>query len=115
MGYSPWRSPRYVIDTYSDDEYVIARPGAVGDISELSAWLDNIATRWGIELAIDEDMIASVQPSAEGRNNLAGKVGVCAHHSSVHDGIDIEADAPTGTRITVHLNDGELADTVVPA
>ncbi len=60
------------------------------------------------------DMMSPPAPSAEGRNDLADTVGVLAHHSSVHDGINIEIDAPTGTRITVHLNDGILTDVVVP-
>ena len=55
-----------------------------------------------------------VAPSAEGRCNLAGAVAVYAHHSSVHDGINVEIDAPAGTRVTVHLNDGDLVDVVVP-
>ncbi|SKK26019.1 Uncharacterised protein [Mycobacteroides abscessus subsp. massiliense] len=55
-----------------------------------------------------------VEPSAEGRADLAELVSVCAHHSSIHDGINVEIDAPAGTRITVHLNDGAVADIVVP-
>lgn len=55
-----------------------------------------------------------IAPSAEGRNNLADSVSVYAHHSSIHDGINIEIDAPAGTRITVHLNDGSLVDRIVP-
>ncbi|TEA09181.1 hypothetical protein CCUG60884_00171 [Mycobacteroides salmoniphilum] len=58
--------------------------------------------------------MGTVEPSAEGRSNLDELVSVCAHHSSVHDGINIEIDAPAGTRITVHLNDGALADIVAP-
>lgn len=55
----------------------------------------------------------AVQPSAEGRADLVDKVSVYAHHSSLHPGINVEIDAPAGTRITVHLNDGPLADVVV--
>lgn len=55
-----------------------------------------------------------VGPSAEGRCNLTDEVSVFAHHSSVHDGINVEIDAPAGTRITVNLNDGRLADVIVP-
>ncbi|SKU01066.1 hypothetical protein [Mycobacteroides abscessus] len=55
-----------------------------------------------------------VAPSAEGRNNLATETSVYAHHSSVHDGINIEIDAVAGTRITVHVNDWLLADLIIP-
>ncbi|AOS94907.1 MULTISPECIES: hypothetical protein [Mycobacterium avium complex (MAC)] len=55
-----------------------------------------------------------ILPSAEGRNNLKDTVKVVAHHSSCHDGVNIEIDAPAGTRITVNLNDGLIADRVVP-
>ncbi|MEB3033494.1 hypothetical protein [[Mycobacterium] nativiensis] len=41
-------------------------------------------------------------------------VEVYAHHSSLHEGINVEIDAPAGTRITVNLNDGQLVDVVVP-
>ena len=63
-----------------------------------------------------KDMLTQrVENAAEtGRNNLAGEVTVLAHHSSVHDGINVEIDAPTGTRVTVHLNDWVLTDVVVP-
>lgn len=59
--------------------------------------------------------VTGLQPSDEGRSNLAADVMVCAHHSSVHDGVNVEIDAPAGTRITVHLNDGDLVDVVVPS
>lgn len=52
-------------------------------------------------------------PSTEGRANLTD-VAVYAHHSTVHDGVNVEIDAPTGTRITVHINDGLVVDLVVP-
>lgn len=55
-----------------------------------------------------------VGPSAEGRCNLVDDVSVVAHHSSVHDGINVEIDAPAGTRITVNLNDWSLVDVIVP-
>lgn len=55
-----------------------------------------------------------IQESESGRNNLVGDVLVHAHHSSQHDGVNIEIDAPAGTRITIHLNDGDLVDVVVP-
>lgn len=55
-----------------------------------------------------------VAPSAEGRCDLTDAVSVLAHHSSVHDGVNVEIDAPAGTRITVNLNDGTVADVIVP-
>ena len=39
---------------------------------------------------------------------------VTAHSSKVHDGLNVEIDAPAGLRITVHVNDGPVADLVVP-
>ncbi|MEB3022984.1 hypothetical protein [[Mycobacterium] crassicus] len=56
----------------------------------------------------------SPDPSPEGRANLVDVVEVYAHHSSLHEGINVEIDAPAGTRITVNLNDGQLVDVVVP-
>lgn len=53
-------------------------------------------------------------PGPDGRTNLAAAVQVHAHHSGVHDGINIEVDAPAGTRITLNVNDGQVADLVVP-
>ncbi|ORW08485.1 MULTISPECIES: hypothetical protein [Mycolicibacter] len=53
-------------------------------------------------------------PSEEGRADLVDEVQVYAHHGSCHAGINVEIDAPAGTRITVHLNDGQIADVVVP-
>ncbi|GAB4987868.1 hypothetical protein MAHJHV61_33270 [Mycobacterium avium subsp. hominissuis] len=61
-----------------------------------------------------DDQVGTVAPSAEGRADLVDKVFVYAHHSSVHDGINVEIEAPAGTRITVHLHDGILADVIVP-
>jgi hypothetical protein len=52
-------------------------------------------------------------PSEEGRTNLTDKVRVFAHHSSVHDGINIEIDAEDGVQVTVHLNDALIADEMV--
>lgn len=56
----------------------------------------------------------NVRPSPDGRNNLAGVVEAYAHHSAVHDGINVEVFAPAGVRITVHVNDGRVVDLVVP-
>ena len=56
-----------------------------------------------------------IAPSAEGRANLAQEVSVLAHHSSCHGGINIEIDAPPGVQVTVHLNDGLIADETVPS
>ncbi|BBY54158.1 hypothetical protein H7J07_05980 [Mycobacterium koreense] len=62
-----------------------------------------------------DDIPRTPDPSPDGRHNLdGGDVLVYAHHSGVHDGINVEIDAPKGTRITVNLNDGELVDVVVP-
>lgn len=57
--------------------------------------------------------VHSPDPSSGGRNDH-GDVGLYAHHSSVHDGINVEIDAPAGVRITVHINDGRAVDLVVP-
>lgn len=57
---------------------------------------------------------APIAPSAEGRTDLADEVTVFAHHSSCHAGINIEIDAPPGVQVTVHLNDGLIADEKVP-
>ena len=56
----------------------------------------------------------TVEPIPSGRNNLADVVDVWAHHSGVHDGINVEIDAPAGVRITVHINDGRVVDLMVP-
>ena len=50
----------------------------------------------------------TVQPAPDGRNNLAEAVDVFAHHSGVHDGINVEIDAPAGVHITVHINEGRV-------
>ncbi|MBB3752559.1 hypothetical protein FHT44_005071 [Mycolicibacterium sp. BK634] len=53
-------------------------------------------------------------PSMEGRDDLPEDVEVYAHHSSSHDGLNIEIDAPAGVHITVHINDGMALEMVVP-
>lgn len=75
-----------------------------------AAWMDGFMAG-----ALFQKRRGTVDPSAEGRNNLADVVEVYAHHSSVHDGINVEIDAPAGTRVTVHLNDGMIAEVVVPS
>ncbi|WP_157931682.1 hypothetical protein [Mycobacteroides abscessus] len=54
-----------------------------------------------------------IAPSPSGRNNLVDDVRVYAHHSALHDGINIEIDAPAGVHVTVHLNDGLIAEETV--
>lgn len=55
-----------------------------------------------------------IAPSAEGRDDLTNTVTLFAHHSSSHGGINVEIDAPAGVQVTVHLNDGLIADETVP-
>lgn len=52
-------------------------------------------------------------PSDTGRNDLADKVRVLAHHSSVHDGINVEIEADEGVHVTVHLNEARVVDETV--
>lgn len=61
-----------------------------------------------------DEKARTIDPSPSGRNGLFGQVLVYGHHSDMHDGANIEIDAPAGTRITAHLNDGLIADVVVP-
>lgn len=63
---------------------------------------------------LKDNNMSAIGPSNSGRNNLVDEVSVAAHHSSVHEGVNVEIDAPAGTRITVHVNDGRVADLVVP-
>lgn len=54
-------------------------------------------------------------PSDTGRSDLADKVAVLTHHSSVHGGINVEIEAAEGVHVTVHLNDALVADETVGA
>lgn len=115
---------RYVVpEVYHCDNHT---PGEVftvrltGDVAQQPDWftVENIYSgdQFPVQMSELQEIPVqhTVQSSAEGRNNLAGDVMVCAHHSSVHDGVNVEIEAPAGTRITVHVNDGRVVDTVVP-
>lgn len=54
-------------------------------------------------------------PSGDGRDNLSPDVLVYAHHSNVHDGMNVEIDAPAGTRVTVNINDSLALEVVIPS
>lgn len=60
------------------------------------------------------DHMLAPAPSESGRDNLTDVVEVYALHSSIHDGINVEIEAPAGVRITVHINDGRVVNLVVP-
>lgn len=62
-----------------------------------------------------DDKARTIDPSPSGRNHFASQVLVYGHHSDVHDGANIEIDAPEGARITVHLNEGLIVDVVIPS
>lgn len=70
------------------------------------------AWTWGRAQFGDEGLRPA--PSTEGRNDLPEGVQVYAHHSSSHDGLNVEIDAPAGVPITVHINDGTALEMVVP-
>lgn len=57
----------------------------------------------------------TIDPSENGKDSLSGIVWVYAHQSDVHGGVNVEIDAPAGVKVTVHLNDGLIADVKVPA
>jgi hypothetical protein len=40
---------------------------------------------------------------------------VVGHTSKVHPGLNVEIDAPEGTLVTVHLNDWQVVNQVIPA
>ena len=50
---------KYVIDYYGDYETNPIEPPEDGD--DLGMWLDHIASGWGVELAIDQDVIEVTQ------------------------------------------------------
>ena len=49
------------------------------------------------------------------RVDLPQGVAVTGHRSTVHDGVNVEIDAPEGMRVTVHLNDWKQVDEVIGA
>ncbi len=84
------------------------------DYDETYAELDGVRDAM-LERAIGllDERDGANQPGPDGRNNLADSVSVLAHHSGIHDGVNVEIEAPEGTHVTVHLHDALIADEVV--